>query len=195
MLSIKVDQRQIARLGALMTQAGPQASRAIMRAVNHTGKIAYTAVAGALARQTGLKVRDIKYRVVPKPALPAGRIIYRIVARAPALPLSDFKPVQARGGVRASPWRKRRLFAGAFVAPSMGSHVFVRSGAKRVMTKGRYAGKMRQPLKQLWGPVIANDLVRGDSKATFETVVNTRLLPRLEHELSAILLGHSPPAP
>jgi hypothetical protein len=93
------------------------------------------------------------------------------------MPLSDFNPLQRGKGVAASPWHHRRIFAHAFIGP--GGHVFVRTG------------KGRLPLKQLWGPVISNDLVRGDTKAIFETTVQARFVPRLEHELSALLLGHS----
>jgi hypothetical protein len=177
-LSIHIDETQIARLGDLIRKAGPQTGRAIMRAVNWTGDRAYTQVVRVLVKQTGAKRSVVVKRVAKKPAFPGRRIVYRIVARSTAMPLSDFNPVQRAKGVAASPWHHRRVFAHAFIGPQ--GHVFVRRGRGRL------------PLKELWGPVISNDLVRGDTKAIFERTVSERLVPRLEHELGALLLGHSP---
>jgi hypothetical protein len=194
MLQVKLDTAQVERLASLIAKAGPQIPRAMMRSVNWTGDRAYTQVTRALVAQTGAKRNIVVKRLAKKVALPGRPIMYRIIAKSPAMPLSDFTARQLRRGVSAAPWRQRRVFAHAFIAPALGGRVFVRAGAKRVMRRGRHAGKMRQPLKQLWGPVIANDLVRGQSRAAFERTVADRLVPRFEHELEALVLGRSPPA-
>lgn len=182
LVSIKIDETQIAKLASLMAQAGPQTSRAIMRAVNWTGDRAYTQVMRQLGKQTGALRKVLVKRVVKKPAFPGQHIVYRIVARAPAMPLSDFAPHQTRKGITAAPWRKRRVFPHAFTNARLHGRIFVRTGSKRL------------PLRQLWGPVIANDLVRGETQTTFYATVNARLLGRLDHELGAILTGVAPRA-
>lgn len=51
-------------------------------------------------------------------------------------------------------------FAGGFIAPGLGGGqiAFYRSGTPRKMTKGRYIGRTRQPIKALHGPSIADTL-------------------------------------
>lgn len=59
---------------------------------------------------------------------------------------------------------KRSLRESAFFAPLLGGgeggnrHVVKREGDKRVMTKGRYAGKTRQPVAVQYGPTAAQML-------------------------------------
>lgn len=51
---------------------------------------------------------------------------------------------------------------GAFIAPLLGGnrHIVERYGKKRVMTKGRYVGKLRQALSVEYGPSVAQMLRR-----------------------------------
>jgi hypothetical protein len=192
MLTIKIDTSQIQRLQQLLHKLGDQAPTAIRRAVNWTGERAHTRVLRALQEQTGAKQKSIRKYLFKRPALPGRTIVYRIIARAPAISLKEFDPRQQRSGVKASPWRRRHLFPHTFISSAMGDHVFVRHGAKRIMSKGRYAGKMRQPLHKLWGPSLANELVRNQSKQVFIDSTQRVLPRRLEHELGAILKGYAP---
>jgi hypothetical protein len=75
--------------------------------------------------------------------------------------LRNFGGRQTRAGVTAAIFRgKRTLRAGAFLAPLLGGGVQAvkREGEKRVMTRGRYVGKMRQPLVAQYGPTAAQML-------------------------------------
>ena len=58
---------------------------------------------------------------------------------------------------------KRSLDEGAFMAPLLGGGVQAveRGGEKRVMTRGRYQGKKRQPLYVLYGATAAQMLRKG----------------------------------
>ena len=73
--------------------------------------------------------------------------------------------VSKRQGVTASIFRgKRTAFPHAFQAPLLGGsassnlQIVRRQGEKRRMTKGRYAGQMRQPIVVQYGPTAAQML-------------------------------------
>lgn len=79
--------------------------------------------------------------------------------------LRAFGARQTRAGVTATIFRGRRtLRAGAFLAPLLGVgdggnvQAVKREGEKRLMTRGRYVGKMRQPLVAQYGPTAAQML-------------------------------------
>jgi hypothetical protein len=104
--------------------------------------------------------------------IPAGRLTknLRVVATTSGtsitgyfrgIGLRNFSGRQVRAGVTAAIFRgKRTLRAGAFFASLLGGGVQAvkREGDKRLMTRGRYAGKMRQPLAVQYGPTAAQML-------------------------------------
>ena len=178
---------------------GNQFPHAIRRALNHTGAKALTQVRRALRDQTGAAYRAIMKAVVGQRAN-YGSLTYDIVAKDHALSLKEFKPKQGGTGTAASPWNTRRVFPHAFMGPKpgavsvkLGGHVYVRFGEKLAMTKGRYAGKKRQRIGKLWGPIIPNELVKGQSAAAFHSTVQGHLPGRLQHEIGAIMSGAAPP--
>ena len=89
---------------------------------------------------------------------------------------------KAAGGVRADGDRFER---GAFIAHGVGSKalgVFKRAGAKRLMTKGRSKGKMRQPIEKVSAAIEQASLQTLNSTinaAEFEA----RFFQVYEHEL------------
>lgn len=78
--------------------------------------------------------------------------------------LSQFGARQTRKGVTAAIFRGRRsLYPSAFHARLLSGNVQVveRQGEKRLMTKGRYVGKRRQPLVTRYGATVAQMLAKG----------------------------------
>jgi hypothetical protein len=63
-------------------------------------------------------------------------------------------------------------YAGTFIATGLSGNrqIFDRWGPKQRMQKGRYAGQMRQPLKTLYGPSIAQMLRKGDRETRLTDV-------------------------
>lgn len=93
--------------------------------------------------------------------------------------------IKGRGAKRIPSGFIRRGLGGA---NSEGSLLpFVRAGSKRKMKKGRYAGKVRQPIKALYGPSVADMLTNNDVynpiKARFVTVVSDELSKRISRAL------------
>ncbi len=98
-----------------------------------------------------------------------------------------FKPTRA--GLRGSLFKKgkKHTFKSGFVAPGLagaesGFHKvpFWRVGPKRKMRKGRYVGKLRQPLESLHGPSVA-DMLKNDKVFT---PLHARLILRATNELN-----------
>jgi hypothetical protein len=60
--------------------------------------------------------------------------------------------------------RGRRLIKSGFIATSPNGNrlPFIRFGPKRIMKKGRYEGKLRQPLFALYGPSVADMLINNE---------------------------------
>lgn len=78
--------------------------------------------------------------------------------------LNQFGALETAKGVTAAIFRGRRsLYPGAFKATLLSGNVQVveRRGEKRVMTKGRYIGKRRQPLATQYGATVAQMLAKG----------------------------------
>lgn len=88
----------------------------------------------------------------------------RVIGYFRGIGLLSFGARQTRTGVTASVFRgKRTLREGAFIARLLNGNeqVVRREGAPRVMTKGRYVGKRRQPLVVEYGPTAAQMLRKG----------------------------------
>lgn len=79
--------------------------------------------------------------------------------------LRNYSGRQTRKGVTAAIMRgaKRSLYQGAFMAPLASGNVQAvsRYGAKRLMTQGRYKGKLRQPIAVEYGATVAQMLAKG----------------------------------
>ena len=75
---------------------------------------------------------------------------------------------------------------GTFVAMMQSGHVgiFYRIGAKKKMTRGRYAGKMKQQINELRGPSAQRLFTLAKSKEIMQKDFVQTVQKRLEHELS-----------
>lgn len=184
LFQIKVDTRQMAALERLFKQIGEQKPVAIRRAVNRTGDQLATKTVKIVAKQIGVTQRSVKKYLSKGRASPGRSAVYRITASAPAMSLKEFNPRQTSEGVVVKVWGQRRVLRQVFISPALGGHVFVRewSGDRR-------AG--RKPLKKLWGPVLANEIARGEMVHVHK-LATEELPKRIAHEIDAILKGYAP---
>jgi len=178
-LKVSIDTSGFKKMAVQFEQAGRNIKPALRRAINHTGDKARTQISRVLVKQTGLKYSKVRQALRTMPASTAS-LVYRIIARGGYTSLKEFGARQTRKGVSASPWGKRRLFLHAFIAPSLGGHVFIRKG------------KGHGPIHKLWGPALPAEMVKAESKAAFERTVATELPARLMVEVNAILGGRAP---
>jgi len=159
---------------ALVRRVGEgDATTAFRRALNHEGRKSFTAVRRALRGQTGIKMGEInaalRYRGASRQSLRAV-----ITGTGRPMALRHFGARQFSYGVRAKPWGRAQQFHSAFIIDTLGGHVYKRSG------------KSRLPIEKLWGPSIPREMLRHETKATFEQSAQ-HVAPRAMHELSRLL--------
>lgn len=191
MMIIKVSGTGLQTLDKAMRQlSGAAAGKALSVALNDTGKVAANKVRRAVAKQTGVSAEVIEKRggIATKPAYP-GRLNYQIIATGRYLKLKDFRPVQMKKGVKASPWGKRRYFRSAFINSGIGGHVFHRVGKPRKMKSGTYEGMMRQPIENMYGPAIPKEIIQGHSAHVFKTYVAQALPKKVDKQLKRAAKG------
>lgn len=198
-LVIKIEFAGAKELGNMMAAAGVKAPQAIRRAINHTGDKAKTAMARSLAKQTGMKVSTMKRALKPLRAFDGsaegfvqgkGSLEYVLRCKGGDVSLKYFRPVERGGGVYARPWGVQRFYPGAFtksgprgkriINPKFHGHVFANAAG------GAWRGKIKIVRS---GVNIAEEMVKGESAATFHRIVEADLLPRLSHELLRVLPG------
>lgn len=114
--------------------------------------------------------------------------------------LRNFRARQTKKGVTSSIFRGagRSLDPGAFLAPLLGGgvHAVERFGAKRVMTKGRYEGKRRQPIHVLYGPTLAQMLRKGRRPERLAEFSRSLLRSEVERQIQSMQrLRHGTRAP
>lgn len=159
---------QLAALG------NSQAHIAMSRALNHEGEKGRTQVKRALVKQTGIKYGAVDKSMTTIRSTPA-TLTYRLKARGDETNIAWFGGVQRQKGVSAAPWNKRRIFAHSFIIPRFG-RAFIRTSKKRL------------PIRWLYGPNLARELVKDYSAAAWRSGV-ANVVARIGHEITRLLPG------
>lgn len=164
-------------INGLEDLSGSMREQLLPRVLNNIGKLAQTQVKRTIANEMGIAVNRVGAFLRLKQATP-GHLAVTIRAKGPRLPLKDFKPKPAKVtrirppiGVSVIDRGTRKVLPHTFIGPN--EHIFVRSPGKRVMSKGRYEGKMREPIRKMWGPGVPLQLLHGASRKAVETLVET----------------------
>lgn len=183
MLSVgEVDVRELTRFGNQLAALGDAGPGVVSRALNRTGRMGYTAVIRAVARQTGLPQRRVRQNVYTRSATP-GDLVFTVEAFGREVPLKEFKARETRAGVSVFIRGGREVFEGAFIRGGsftrgrvdldMGDHVFQRIGPRRVPIA-----------KVASGVAIPLEVVSDESAEAWAATVETALPRRLSHEIS-----------
>lgn len=175
-LVIQVDEAKLAEVQALLAHIKNGLPRVLTRAINKVGGKAHAQTVRELAAATKLKQKEVRRhmrlrratwkrllceiwsygRDVRLIAFGARQTTRGVTAKLPPglevrvgpKGLASLAGTESRGG--------RPLFAHAFIAEMPSGHkgVFVRYGEPRIMKRGRYAGKRRQPIEELFVPEL-----------------------------------------
>lgn len=132
-----------------------RATRLFRLAMNKKGRQGTTAVKRAIRKQTSIKYGDISKVVKFRPAR-GYNLETRITGTSREMPLSYFKPRKFSYGVGVTVWGKRQRYSGQFIVAKYGGGVFVR------------ASKARFPIRQTFGPSVAKEMVKDESRQAFE---------------------------
>lgn len=176
------------RYGHDLAQLGSPAKvqRVIARAANYEGRKSLTQVRRALVTQTSIPRPVVVKgtRFLPASTGGGGAVQTAIQGTGKPLSLKVFGAKQNASGVTATVWGHRQQFDGGFrgprpgaIAPRLGGHAFVRTSAKRT------------PIKKMFGPGIANELIKDQSAAAFRNSLPL-IINRVGKEIAAVLRGY-----
>lgn len=176
----------MARYGNALGSIGQgKAAKVMGRALNYEGQRTFVQVKRDLRWQSSIPMAMVNRGVrTVKASTKAGSALeFAIVGTGRPLSLKHFGARQFASGTKATVWGVRTTFEGAFMGPRPGviagrlnGHVFKRTSPDRL------------PIERLFGPGIANELVRDKSAQTFYAAA-PRILERVGKELAAVLRG------
>jgi hypothetical protein len=170
----------------LLQLGGPKARLVMARALNYEGRKAHSEVKRTLRGQTsipsGLIAACTRFR---NASAKGGALETSIDARGNHLSMKLFRPRQFAYGAAATVWGKRQRFRSAFGAPgdnpavvgALRGHVFHRVSSARL------------PIQKLWGPNLAIEMVKDQSRETF-LAASARIPDRVAKEIAAVLRGY-----
>ena len=165
--------------------AYPKAQAVIVsRAINKVATAARTQINREVRKNLNIKARDLNKSIAIVKANTA-RPIAQIKIRGRRVPLVQFSASQTRRGVsyRISPTAGRKSIRSAFIATMPSGHegVWTRLQEKRTMKRGRYAGKMKQPIVEKFGPSVP--AVVGNISTLAAATLDARIAEQLEREI------------
>jgi hypothetical protein len=140
--------------------------KAAARALTRTADQVRSAAVKEIARETGIKQKDVRVALKRVRAKPTN-LISAVIAIGRAVNLIRFtrqtrRQARKAGGVVANAWGVRRLYRGAFIG-NAGRTVFTRA-----------PGASRLPIRAKHGPSIPREMAREKVAKHLERVIRTR---------------------
>jgi len=149
--------------------------KAVARTLNRIASSAKVASSKHIAPQMNAKQADIKRRMYDEKAYPK-KLWASIIASGSPLKLIAFKARQTAKGVVSKAWGVNKLYKHTFIAPvrhgSSANAVYVRKSSHTL------------PVKQLWGPGIAQLFKRPENITIMQTTVTQRLTTEFKNNLN-----------
>ena len=172
-LIISASDDVLTRYGNALAALGEgQARTALSRALNHEGDKGRTRIKRALVKQTGIKYGAVDKAMASVRATPAS-LTYSLKARGK----TNIASAQRRKGASAAPWNQRRIFTRSFIVPRFG-RAFIRTSNNRL------------PIRPLYGPNLARELVKDSSAGAWQSGV-ANIVARVGHEIGRTLQPRS----
>lgn len=160
--------------------------RVIARAANYEGRKTFTRVKRAVRKQTSIPgtvvQRSTKFLRARTSGM--GAVEVAILGTGKPLSLKVFGVRQNARGVRARIWGKSKQLDHGFMGPKPGAIAAKLQGHAYVR-----AGKSRMPIERMFGPGIANELVKDESAAEFRAS-QPMIIARVAKEIAAVLRGY-----
>lgn len=171
MITLRIDTRSLERGVKKLAGVPAKIVRVQVQAAPEAGDKVRTDIRRGLKDVTGVRrYGDITERVYSRTPT-AGR--YVIIARGPGLPITAFRVRRAGGAVEADPWGVGRVFKRSFFLPSG-------PGRARLTIH-------RKPIRRLFGPNLAKELLKANMADRFYASVRRNLLPIVEKRLARAL--------
>ncbi len=107
--------------------------------------------------------------------------------------LVQYQVRQTRTGVKTEVIRgKSETLRHAFIATMPSGHkgVFQRTGQKKIATRGRYKGRMRETIKELYGPSLPKVFGNSILVEKLQKFIGEKIVQQLNREYQAMLRGY-----
>lgn len=183
MIEITSNAEAIKRLANVLENNTKLLKRDINTALNSTARHLKSQWAKEIGTELALPQKVIKETIRQELARTGGEAQAAVVQnKSKRLSLKEYKARQTRKGVSYTAYKGsgRKSLPGTFVVAKLGGHVFTRQGEKRVMSKGRYAGKMRQPIVKRFGPSPFDTSKKHEIPVKLVVLGEARLLEELK---------------
>ena len=154
MITIDIDASQITRLEEAVARAGKNIAKEVAAAINKVSKKTRLDMGGQVRDVIAIKKAESEKPIKVVATATAGSLQALVrLKKTDRLGLRHFKARQDKKGVsyKIATKGKRERVDGAFLIAKFGGNAFIRKGAKIIASKGRYRGKLRQPIVQLNG--------------------------------------------
>ena len=156
-ISVKSDARKLSKL--LTKRQRKDIPRILTQALNRTATQVQSGAVKSVAKETGLKQKDVK-AAFKRTKANFRRLTATVAASGRHLNLARFAARQTRRGVTAKAWGKRKLYRGTFIG-NTGRTVFVRS-------------KRKGGIRGVWGPSIPRTMLQRATRDAINDVVKKR---------------------
>lgn len=147
--------------------------KAAARAINRTTTTVKAKARRQIAKEMGVKQSSVEKRTKVKRAT-RQRLAAFIIWRGRPFNLIQFAARQIRRGVSHKAWGRRQVAKGAFIAR-------MPNGARIVAAR---VGKLRLPIKALWGPSVPRAAAEKTIQRAIRATVHTVLPQRLRHDIA-----------
>lgn len=189
-VNITIPEARLAEINTLLDGVKNGSQQVISRAINKVGTAARTQIVRRIVEEVNLKAGEVRDRNVSLHKASYRDLTARIFITGRRIPLLRWGARQTRKGVSYAIHRGQRTLApGLFmeshgtpvVMPSGHRGVFARMGPYVRMTRGRYAGKMRQQIFEKAGPSVPA-VMEGIADLSADTL-DAQLAEKLENEI------------
>jgi gas vesicle protein len=194
MITFTTNAAAIQKLSELLKNNAKKIRKEIYIALNETAKNLQSQWAKEIGQELAVAQKEIKKTLRREIAKEGGELKSSVTQnKDKRLPLKLFKPSFTKTGVTYRAYKEkdrlklRNSFIpgqrGRYTSVAFGGHVFTRQGAKRLMTKGRYAGKMRQPIVKRYGPSAFDTTKKFEISKTLTNKAQERLIYELNKRI------------
>jgi hypothetical protein len=197
-IEIQINAKQLKRLREAVSKSKKSIKKELAGAINATSKKTKLQVGRDIRKTVNLK-KDEAERPLSLRATATETNLVAVVSlkKTKRLGLRHFGAKQDNRGVsyKISKAGGRSRINGAFQGPKPGvikmswkGNVFVRVGPAQKMTKGRYAGKMRQPIQQRFGVSAFGAYAKNDLEGPQVKEINKELSKQMERRINLNIL-------
>lgn len=193
-MRVTIDPGQIAAMKAAIENTGRNLRKELAVACNATAAKGKSLIAKQIGKELATPQKNIRATISQTRKAKDTDISATLEVRKDRrISLKEFGARQTKAGVsyKISKTRGRKSIKSAFVVNSLGGHVFVREGAKVKASKGRYAGKMRQPIYKKYGPSSWGVFVVGKKQGPSVTEIEAELKKQIDRRIRFIALKAS----